>query len=51
MASLTVYMPISSADGSALPVLPLVNAFYSLRTQLLHGWERIASTSARQSLS
>jgi len=47
----TVCAPISSADGSALLVLPLVNGFHGLRAVLLNGWQRIARTCARQRLS
>jgi len=47
----TVCMLISSADGSALLVLPLVNGFHGLRAVLLNGWQRIARTCARQWLS
>jgi len=37
MAFPTVCVPISSADGSALLVLPLVNGFHGLRAVLLKG--------------
>ena len=48
----TVCAPYCSADGSALPILPLVNGFpHGLRTILRSGWQRIAHTSTRQRLS
>jgi len=46
--SFTVCAPFSSADGSTLLVLSLVNVFRGLRAVLLSGWQRIARSSARQ---
>ena len=47
-----VRVPYSSADGSVLLILALVNGFHDgLRAVLLSGWQRIAHTSARQRLS
>jgi len=46
----TVCMPISSADGSRLFVLPRVNFFYGLQAVLLRGSQWIANTSARHRL-
>jgi len=46
-----VCVPISSADGSALLVLPLVNGFHGLHAVLLNRWQQIARTCARQWLS
>jgi len=41
-----------SADGSVLPILPLVNGFHDgLRAIFLRGWQRIAHSSSRQCLS
>jgi len=51
MAFPMVCAPISSVDGSALLVLPLINGFPSLCAVLLNGWQRIARTCARQRLS
>jgi len=48
----TVCAPFSSADGSGLLYLPLVNGFPDgLRALLLSRWQRIARSSARQHLS
>jgi len=47
----TVCALISSADGRALLVLPLVNGFHGLGTVLLNGWQRIPHSSACQRLS
>jgi len=47
-----VRVPYSSADGSGVLILPLVNGFHDgLRAVLLSGWQRIAHTSAHQRLS
>jgi len=47
-----VCVPYSSADGSGLLILPLVNGFHDgLRAVLLSGWYRIGQSSARQLLS
>jgi len=52
MAFTTVCAPYCSADCSALLILPLVNGFHNgLRAVLLSGWQQIAHTSTRQSLS
>jgi len=48
----TVCAPYCSADGSALPILPLVNGFSDgFRAVLLSGWQRIAHSFSRQRLS
>jgi hypothetical protein len=47
-----VRVPYSSADGTGLLILALVNGFHDgFRAVLLSGWQRIAHTSARQRLS
>jgi len=48
----TVGAPYCSADGSGLLILTLVDGFHDrLRAVLLHRWQRIAHTSARQQRS
>jgi hypothetical protein len=47
-----VRVPYSSADGTGLLILALVNGFHDgFRAVLLSGWQRIAHTSARQRVS
>jgi len=47
-----VCTPFCSADGSILPILPLVNGFHDgLRAIFLRGWQHIAHSSSRQCLS
>jgi len=48
----TVFAPYCSADGSGLPILPLVTAFHDgLRAVLPRGWQRIAHCCTRRRLS
>jgi len=51
MAFPMVRAPYCSADGCGLLTLLLVKVFHGLRTELLHGWQRITHISARHRLS